>query len=145
MIHKCYGRATANLEALKTTLNELIEDWPRAVTGSSKRCDFIVSEVQQLVTSSSISSDIQDVKFQGEDNVTAPQPQMLLDILDQLQSELQTDASVMVFTTTRACALTLAEVINGQFRRNQNELPRSEQGFHPKADYIIGGSILARC
>ena len=139
MMVNVHGLATANLEALMMILQDLIKGWPHADKACTQSSS-IMSDLQQLILSSRIYSDIQEGKFDVEKHVVAPRTEMLLQILDQLQNELPHDAAVMVFTKTRASAVTLTEVINSHFNHPQAEAAaeHTPKTFRLVADYIIG-------
>jgi len=80
----------------------------------------------------------------------SPQTFQVLDIFKKLKLSLSPDASVMVFCTTRASAVSLASIINSQFgppgiAANSGDcgggggcVDAKPTHFHPIADFITG-------
>ena len=134
--------------AMSEALQDVREKWSSepAPIRKAERCSSISRNFLDLIDSSELYTKIRDGKFQELENVKAPRTDALLKIMDSLVLTLDPDDAVMVFTSTRASAKSLTEVINLYFKQAAGTA-RGDDGagssdrqrrFVPKADYIIG-------
>jgi hypothetical protein len=129
------GFPASRLVAMSKTLADLKETWGSHLP-SPEFCADASRGLAALIDSSILYKKIQDGSIQSLGDIMSPRTSSLLKILAELVKTLPSDATVMVFTTTRAACVALTEVINKSFRDTHGDT--RFKTFQPSADYIIG-------
>jgi ERCC4-related helicase len=134
------GFPASRLIAMSRTLAELKENWGSHLP-SPEFCADASRGLAAIIDSSTLYKKLQDGSILSLVDIMSPRTNSLLKILAELVETLPSDATVMVFTTTRAACVALTEVINKSFRDMHGGT--SSLIFQPSADYIIGecGSV----
>lgn len=123
------------LQTMSLKLRELEECWGSRPTSSEDVSVELSIPLAKMIRRSKLYSDLQDGALNAIQDAMSPRTCALFEILDKLQATLDPKATVMLFCTTRAGAISLTEVINHRFG---GTVDLSSAQFCPKADFIIG-------
>jgi hypothetical protein len=133
------GFLASRLLAMSETLADLKKNWGASLPPSAS-CAEASRDLATIINKSILYTKMQDGSIQSLGDIMSPRTSSLLNILAELVNTLPSDATVMVFTTTRAACVALTEVVNQSFRGGHGGTC-----FRPRADYIIGKKLSFDC